>query len=137
MMERYACSLFITLLTMASYAQVRVVEMTCDPCPSIKLVVEAATHFDAQARASGEATRLKIRLDTPVSDAELISTLSQVLNCDLRGISNELKRDDPSSTGTAQPSPCRWIPVTPLRMRPHTKRPSRPGASPTPKRTAH
>ena len=66
MMERYACFMFALLLALASSAQQRVVELSCAPCPSAKLVQEVMTGYDAQARTTGNAQRLKVLLDTNV-----------------------------------------------------------------------
>ena len=106
-MERYASLLFILLFAIASHAQVRVVEMVCDQCPSAKLVQEALTQYDAQAQATGDATRLKVRVDTSVPDAQLFNFLNQTLHCQVRGAHTHAKQGTPATTGDAPPLPVR------------------------------
>ena len=107
MMQRYACSLFILLFAVAAQAQVRVVEMVCTPCPSAKLVQEVLTQFDAQARATGDATHLKASLQASITDADLFSHLNETLNCQVRGANTGIKQGNTASAGTAPPLPVR------------------------------
>jgi hypothetical protein len=105
MMERYACSMFALLLALASVAQQRVVEMSCDPCPSAKLVQEVMTDYDAQARATGDALRLKVLLDTNIPLDQVVDHLNESLHCRAQVIQTMVKAQGAASAGAAPPLP--------------------------------
>jgi hypothetical protein len=105
MMERYACSMFALLLALASLAQQRVVELGCDPCPSAKLVQEVMTGYDAQARATGDALRLKVLLDTSIPLDMVVDHLNESLHCRARVIHTMVKAQEAAPVGEAPPLP--------------------------------
>ena len=105
MMERYACSLFALLLALASLAQQRVVEMSCDPCPSAKLVQEVMIQFDDQARATGDAQGLKVLLDTNVPLEQVMDHLNTTLHCRAQLQNGMVKTQATAGAGAAPPLP--------------------------------
>jgi hypothetical protein len=107
MVQRYGCSLFILLFAVAAQAQVRVVEMVCEPCPSTKLVQEVLTELDAQAYATGDATHLKARLNTSITDAQLFAFLNETLHCQVRGALTGNRQGITTTIGNAPPLPVR------------------------------
>ena len=106
-MERYACSMFALLLALASLAQQRLVEMSCAPCPSAKLVQEVMSGFDAQARATGDALRLKVLLDTNVPLDHVVAHLNESLQCRALIINTMMKTQGAAQAGAAPPLPQR------------------------------
>ena len=105
MMERYACFMFALLLALASSAQQRVVELSCAPCPSAKLVQEVMTGYDAQARTTGDAQRLKVLLDTNVPLDQVVAHLNESLHCSAQLINTMIKAQEAAHAGAAPPLP--------------------------------
>ncbi len=84
---KYLYTILLIILTLNSFGQERVINMSCSSCPPQKVLYEYLKGHDSNARVSMDRSIVKIRINSSLSDIQLINLMNGNLNCNLVKIS--------------------------------------------------